>query len=305
MSAPRPTPAGDWAREPERSSMPVLRLMVWLSLTLGRRLSRAVLYPIAAYFVLFAPRARRASKDYLRRVLGRPARVADGFRHVLSFASVVHDRVYWLRGRFELFDVQLRGEEHLAALRAEQRGIVFVGGHFGSFEALRVLGDQHGIDARMLMFPDNARMVTAALAAINPALTDSVIALGRPDSVIRVQQHLAQGGCVGILADRTLGAERQRALPFLGDPAPFPLGPFRLAAMLGAPVVFMAGAYLGANRYQLVFEPVVDFATVPVEERRRAIEAAQARYVALLEAQCRATPWNWFNFYDFWHVPPT
>lgn len=304
MSTPRDTRAGEWAREPERSSMAVLRLMVFLSLTLGRRLSRSVLYPIAAYFFLFAPKARRASKDYLRRVTGQPPRMADGFRQVFSFASVVHDRVYWLRGRFDLFDVQVSGEQHVAALRQQQRGIVFVGGHFGSFEALRVLGEQHGIDARMLMFPDNARMVTATLTAINPALADSVIALGRPDSVIRVQQHLAGGGCVGILADRTLSADRQRTLPFLGAPAPFPLGPFRLAAMLRAPVVFMAGAYLGANRYHLLFEPVVDFAAVAVEDRAHAIEAAQQRYVALLEAQCRATPWNWFNFYDFWDAPP-
>lgn len=303
MSTPRDTRAGEWAREPERSSMAVLRLMVFLSLTLGRRLSRSVLYPIAAYFFLFAPKARRASKDYLRRVTGQPPRMADGFRQVFSFASVVHDRVYWLRGRFDLFDVQVSGEQHVAELRQQQRGIVFVGGHFGSFEALRVLGEQHGIDARMLMFPDNARMVTATLTAINPALADSVIALGRPDSVIRVQQHLAGGGCVGILADRTLSADRQRALPFLGAPAPFPLGPFRLAAMLRAPVVFMAGAYLGANRYHLLFEPVVDFAAVAVEDRAHAIEAAQQRYVALLEAQCRATPWNWFNFYDFWDAP--
>ena len=26
-----------------------------------------------------------------------------------------------------------------------------------------------------------------------------------------------------------------------------------------------------------------------------------ARYVALLEAYCRSDPYNWFNFYDFWH----
>jgi hypothetical protein len=28
-----------------------------------------------------------------------------------------------------------------------------------------------------------------------------------------------------------------------------------------------------------------------------------AQYVAQLERYCRAAPYNWFNFYDFWHSP--
>ena len=268
----------------------------------GRRLSRVVLYPIAAYFVVFAPKAKRASKAYLRRALGRTARLPNGFRHVLTFASVVHDRVYWLRGRHDLFEIEVIGESHLATLRQQGRGMVFAGGHFGSFEALRAVGERHGIDTRMLMFPDNARKVTAALTSINPALANSVIALGRPDSVLRVRDHLQNGGSVGILADRMLGDDKSRDIPFLGEPAPFPVGPWRLAAMLAAPVVFMAGCYLGGNRYQLVFEPIIDFAQVPAEKRASAMQEAQDRFVELLEARCRQAPWNWFNFYDFWHA---
>ena len=302
MTPPTQVASAEWATRPERSSMAVLRFMVWLSLFLGRRLSRVVLYPIAAYFVVFAPKAMRASKAYLSRALGRTARLPDGFRHVLTFASVVHDRVYWLRGRHDLFEIEVIGESHLATLRQQGRGMVFAGGHFGSFEALRVVGERHGIDTRMLMFPDNARKVTAALTSINPALANSVIGLGRPDSVLRVRDHLQNGGSVGILADRMLGEDKSRDIPFLGEPAPFPVGPWRLAAMLGAPVVFMAGCYLGGNRYQLVFEPIIDFAQVPAEKRASAMQEAQDRFVELLEARCRQAPWNWFNFYDFWHA---
>ena len=302
MTPPTQVASAEWATRPERSSMAVLRFMVWLSLFLGRRLSRLVLYPIAAYFVVFAPKAKRASQAYLRRALGRTARLPDGFRHVLTFASVVHDRVYWLRGRHDLFEIEVIGESHLATLRQQGRGMVFAGGHFGSFEALRVVGERHGIDTRMLMFPDNARKVTAALTSINPALANSVIGLGRPDSVLRVRDHLQNGGSVGILADRMLGDDKSRDIPFLGEPAPFPVGPWRLAAMLGAPVVFMAGCYLGGNRYQLVFEPIIDFAQVPAEKRASAMQEAQDRFVELLEARCRQAPWNWFNFYDFWHA---
>ena len=46
-----------------------LRVMTWISLKLGRGASRIVLYGIAAYFLAFAPTARRMSRRYLQRVL--------------------------------------------------------------------------------------------------------------------------------------------------------------------------------------------------------------------------------------------
>lgn len=309
--SPRRAPAGDtppamhWAAQHERSNLPILRFMTWLSLTLGRRLSRVVLYGIAAYFVAFSPKARRASKAYLRRVLGREPRLREGYRHVLSFASVIHDRVYWLSDRADVFDVEVVGDADVLALRgtdpAAPRGIVFVGAHLGSFEALRVLGDLHGLNASMLMYPDNAQKINAVLAAINPRLLDRTIALGRPDSLLRVRDRLAAGECVGALADRRLGTEAGLVHDFLGTPAHFPLGPFRMAAMLKAPVVFMAGLYLGGRRYQVRLAPVIDFGSVPLAGREAAIAQAQRAYVAHLAAACHAAPYNWFNFYDFWH----
>jgi predicted LPLAT superfamily acyltransferase len=286
--------------------MAVLRLMTWLSLVLGRRFSRIILYPIAAYFVLFSPQAKRASKHYLHRVLHRPVDIRDGFRHVLSFASVVHDRIYWLRDRTELFDVSITGEPLVAELRQSGRGVIFMGAQVGSFEALRMLGNRHGLDVRMLMYPDNARMVTQTLAAINPSVRDHVIALGRSDAILRVRDHLQEGGCVGILADRHLKEDHDKArqIEFLGAPASFPAGPFRLAALLRAPVVFMAGMYLGENRYHLHFEHIADFADVSPQERETVMQQAQERFVLLLEERCREAPWNWFNFYDFWNASP-
>jgi predicted LPLAT superfamily acyltransferase len=38
----------------------------------------------------------------------------------------------------------------------------------------------------------------------------------------------------------------------------------------------------------------------PTGERDQGVRAALERYVATLEALCRAAPYNWFNFFDFW-----
>jgi len=118
--------SADWAQQPERSNLAILRLMVWISLTFGRRIGRVVLYGIAAYYVLFAAAARRASRAYLGRALGRWAEWSDGFRHVLSFASAIHDRIYLLNDRFDLFDIEIVGAEALHAALAQQPGALLI-----------------------------------------------------------------------------------------------------------------------------------------------------------------------------------
>ncbi|EQD39818.1 lipid A biosynthesis acyltransferase, partial [mine drainage metagenome] len=102
--------AARWAERRERGSLALLRLMARFSLRVGRRPGRLVLYVIAAYYFLFAPRARRASRRYLTRALGRRPRPSERFRHVLAFATTIHDRVYLLSDRFDPFDLEIRGE---------------------------------------------------------------------------------------------------------------------------------------------------------------------------------------------------
>jgi predicted LPLAT superfamily acyltransferase len=114
--------AAAWLHQRERSNLAILRLMVWISLTLGRRVGRLVLYGIALYFLFFSPQARRASRNYLGRSLGRWAEWSDGYRHVLAFASTIHDRVYLLNDRFDLFDIEVHGSRSPACSAGQTAG---------------------------------------------------------------------------------------------------------------------------------------------------------------------------------------
>ena len=302
-----------WAAEPERSSLPALKVMVWIALRCGRRLARAVLVVVVFYFVLFSPRQRRASRRYLDRALGREASWWDGYRHVFCFAATVLDRVYLLRGQTTWLDLHAQGTRMMDARVALGKGVYMMGAHLGSFEVLRATGlganapGKPAVDITMLMYPDNARMINSVLAAIAPEARPRIIALGRPEAMLAVRDRLAAGGLVGVLADRTLPLESDRSgvmwLPFLGRPAPFSDGPFRLAELLRQPVIFMAGLYCGGGRYEVHFEQLADFSQRlrdPAEREAR-LAQAMAAYVARLESLCRARPYNWFNFHDFWH----
>jgi predicted LPLAT superfamily acyltransferase len=301
VSAPNLLRRAEWAQRPERSNMGMLRAMTWISLRLGRPTARVVLAGISLYFLLAAPAARRASRAFLTRALGRRPRLPELFRHFHTFASCTHDRVYLLNDRFDLFDIQVHGATTFEEVLASGRGAFLIGAHMGSFEVVRALGRQRpSLRVAMVMYEQNARKINAALAAINPAAVQEIIPLGRLDSMLQVRARLDDGVALGILGDRTLAEDATLPVQFLGDTAAFPLGPMRLAAMLRRPVLFMTGLYLGGNRYAVHFEPLADFTAVEPGERDAAIGRAVSAYAASLERHCRAEPFNWFNFFDFW-----
>lgn len=294
-----------WLKTRERSNMPMLRMMSWISLRLGRRVARSVLHLIAVYFVLFSPDSRRASLSYLPRALGRPATWLDLYRHFFCFAATIHDRIYLINRRYDLFDIDIQGKETIHPLIDAGKGVLLMGAHLGSFEVLRAIGRQlPGLRVAMVMHEDNAQKINTMLAAINPEASMDVIPLGRIDSMLKVQERLDDGMLVGMLSDRTLGNEPMAQVDLLGSTAALPTGPFRMAALLRRPVVFMAGLYLGENRYQVHFETLADFSDTPRGQRDQAVEMAVARYTELLNRYTRLAPYNWFNFFDYWQSVP-
>ncbi|HVA15609.1 MAG TPA: hypothetical protein VNF99_20350 [Stellaceae bacterium] len=293
-----------WATRGERGAMAAIRLIVWIALRLGRSATRLLLYPICLYFLAFSRASRRASGDYLRRALGREPRLAERFRHYHGFAACVLDRVYLLNNQLALFEVHAENDDIPKAEIARNEGCFLFGAHIGSFEILRALGHQQpGLKLSLLMYEENARKINSVLDAINPDLALEVIALGQPGAMLAVEQRLDQGHIIGILADRglSLDDEEHISVDFLGRPARFPLGPFRLASILQRRVILMAGLYRGGRRYDVYFERLADFTGLPRETRPDAIAQAVRDYVARLEHFCRIAPYNWFNFYDFWH----
>jgi predicted LPLAT superfamily acyltransferase len=308
-AAGAPAPV-DWTASEERSNMLALKVMAWIALHLGRRIARWVLIPVTLYFLLFSPTAKRHSRRFLARALGREARIGDGWRHVHAFASVVLDRLYFVRGALDEFDLQVSGGELVDATLAEGGGAFLLGAHVGSFEALQAVGaSRPGMRVAMVMYPDNARMIHAVLHSVAPDFQLRIIPIGRPGSTLAIREWLDGGGLVGLLGDRFPPPEAGVAArgdgverPFLGVPARFTDGPMRLAQLLRRRVIFMVGLYRGGRRYDVRFEELADFRqrVDDAAERDRALQAAIAAYVARLEALAREAPYNWFNFHDFW-----
>lgn len=283
----------------------LLRLIVWIATSISRRMARLLLYPISAYFMLTAGDSRRASQKYLARVLQRKPRMVEVFRHFHCFAGALLDRVFFLKGRADLFDARVIDDAYAAQDSATRgSGVFLMGAHYGSFEAVRLVSrTDERLKLVLLMYEENAKKIGSLMAAINPQAQQEIVPLGNLGAMLTVKERLDEGAIIGILADRTFSDEKTCVLPFLGEPAAFPVGPFKMAAMMRKPVFFMAGIYRGGNRYDIHLEKIADFSQRDAnssQSMQEAIDAAMRNYVARIEYFCREAPYNWFNFYDFW-----
>jgi predicted LPLAT superfamily acyltransferase len=292
-----------WLEQRERGSLAAMKGGVRLLLSVGHTFGRLLLYPTCAYFFASSREARAASRAYLDRVLGRPARLMDVLRHYLTFAKTLHDRVYFLAGRTAEFEIEQHGLNALEMTLAKGKGCVLLGAHLGSFEVLRVLGTlERKLPVNVLLYPDNSSNADAVASDLCPELKQRVIPLGRPDTLLRVHECLERGEIVGILGDRTLKSDKTVRCDFFGQPATFPQGPLLLASILKAPVILFFGLFEGGRRYTIHFELFTDELQIARRDRSAQLQPWIARYAARLEHYCRLAPYNWFNFYDFWRA---
>lgn len=284
-----------WLAQRERGTLTALRTISWITRRVGYGAGRALLHPICLYFIVFSRSARRASREYLGRMLGRPPGFAEVYRHYHTFASSILDRVLLVTGRLEEFTLAIEGPDVVARALAQGRGLLLLGAHLGSFELCRAAGTtQPGLVVNVVMHEGNAGKINAWMREIAPDRLPRLIAPGRPETMLEIRDVLARGEVVAMLGDRPIGNSPTLAVDFLGSPAQFPTGPLRLARSLRVPVVLFFGLYRAPRCYDVNFEWLC------ADAGDADVPALVRTYAARLEAFARVAPFNWFNFYDFW-----
>jgi predicted LPLAT superfamily acyltransferase len=310
----RPRPAGGphWARIQERGTRFGLRIALQTYRLLGRRGLRFLTEFIAAYFFLTGGAARRASRDYLQRLfdssgplpgLPRKPGLWDQYRHVRTFAQSYVDRfLAWM----DAGEVEVRFPEEAAfqAQLASGQGALFLSAHLGNLDMLRGLGATRGIRGlNAVVYSEHVVRFQDLLKEINPRYTANLIHIPEvtPGTAMVLEDKVAKGESLFLVGDRPPASDNGRtvAVPFLGREAPFPMGPMLLAHLLQCPV-YLFFCFQDGQGYRVNLEPFADRVELPRRGREEAIKTWVARYAAAVEVRCRATPFQWFNFYDFW-----
>jgi predicted LPLAT superfamily acyltransferase len=292
-----------WQSRPEGGGRFAMWLIRTIALYGGRRLGRLFLYPITLYFYFRRAPERQASRQYLQRVFGRPAMPWQVFRHLHCYAATTLDRIFLLAHGEKGFRIEIDGLDLLERQLALGQGVLLLGSHQGSFEALRAIGARRpDLLLRVVLDKQKTPAMTELLEALAPEVGAYVIDASKDGASIALAMAEAchSGQVVAMLADRGRDREVLRHAPLLGSPAPFPTTPWLLAHTLQVPVVLCFGLYLGGNRYRLIFEPMAERVEIPRHNRGPALDTFIASYAQRLEHYIRVAPYNWFNFYDFW-----
>jgi len=291
-----------WQKHKERSTPLTLQTICWIALHLGRSVARLLLYPISGYFLLFAPKQRRASLNYLNRVLGRPAHWLDVAKHIHCFASTILDRVYLITAQFDELSIQFPSENMPLNYSKNGTGCLLLGSHVGSFEVLRSYAVKKcPLPIKILMYEGQTPMIVQIFNALNPKVAETMITLNeRPSSLLQIKEAIDTGHAVGMLGDRVMGKEKTVPCMLLGVKIELPVAPILIAATLKVPLIVFFGIYQGEKNYQIHFNLLAEQVVLTRKNRQQDIQRYAQQYADLLEIQIRKSPYNWFNFYDYW-----
>ncbi|MFP8735228.1 glycosyltransferase family 2 protein [Klebsiella aerogenes] len=308
-----------WARQQEVKGLWGMRLMLLVWRLLGRKAFSLLLYPVVGVYWLTAATARRASQQWITRAREQlSARqmpippTLTSYRHFLRFGEAMLDKIASWRGELQF------GRDVVFAAGAEEtlnisdpRGKLLLASHLGDVEACRALAQLQGSKTiNALVFSENAQRFKQIMAEMAPQAGLNLMPVTDigPETAMLLQEKLDRGEWIAIVGDR-IAVNPQRGgewrvcwSRFMGQSAPFPQGPFILAAILRCPVNLIF-ALRQQSKLRIYCEPFADPLLLPRAERQQALQHIIDRYAERLEHYALQSPLDWFNFFDFWHLP--
>jgi predicted LPLAT superfamily acyltransferase len=303
-----------WAQVGETGAVAGMWLLYAVARVLGRWPFRLALAPVVLYYVLRQPLARAASLEYLTRLeahcgaLGHRPGWRDVFRHVNLFAETLLDKALAVGGRYPFGAMRFEGREVMLESLAAGRGGVLLTAHLGALEVLRAAaGMRVGLRLNVLVHTRHAERFNAVLRRLDPSTEINLLQVSEfsPGAAAALADRVERGEWVVIAGDRVPlsgSATGVAWVDFLGRKAPFPVGPWVLAAALHCQVILITNVHEG-DSYRVRYRRLSEQVELPRATRQAALAAYVQDYARHLEVLCRASPYDWFNFYPFWESP--
>jgi KDO2-lipid IV(A) lauroyltransferase len=241
------------------------------------------------------PAERAAARRTLAVVTGATGARLDALttRLFAEFAMCFADLVSTNREPPQRLDAVIGGMTGVEGLGALTTGVVSVTAHVGNWDmAGRLL-------ARVGARPTSVVVAAEEAAALEPWVRRDgggvrFVPRTQPTVVLGLLAGLRRGEAVGMQGDRALGTGGDVLVDFFGRPAPFPIGPFRLAAAARVPVLSAFCTLGPALRYDMIAHP-------PLVLTKGSEEDALRTWVRHLEHLVEERPTQWFNFFDIWN----
>ena len=194
------------------------------------------------------------------------------------------------------------GDERLVAASREGRGAILLTAHVGNFELGGLFLAQLGLKVAAVYVPDPSPVIEKHREDARRMLGVRGLPIDTsPFAFLPVRKALEENTFVAIQGDRDVSGTGRR-MPFFGKSASFPVGPFRLAQVSGAPIFPVFVLQEDDGRYRTIVEEAIRVPNARGVEGETAVVAALAFFVASMERTIRAYPSQWYLFTRFWEA---
>ena len=249
-------------------------------------------------FALALPETRQRILRNLRRVKGQRSFLSeqrDVVQTFNSYASCLAESLGIDRADGQNTELSLLGREHLRSALELGRGVIMVTAHIGPWDcAARLLAKDFSADVIVVMLAEPDEAARKVHDAVRERSGVRVMHVGdHPLDALPLLRHVRGGGVVAIQLDRAAPAGRVLNVELFGAAESMPEGPFRLAALSGAPIVPIFAHRLGYFRYEISIEAPISVSrqATPAELQLAATRAAQA-----MQSFISRHPTEWFHF---------
>lgn len=295
-----------WLQVREVGSRTGIRIVLALGRLAGYRAARALTAAVATWYAMVAPGARRSLQEFHRRAVGRSS-FGLAWRTIFSFAESILDRAFVAMGRASIFRLTVDAPDGLLDPGAPPKGHLVLGAHLGTLEMARAFAVTERVSFSMWMHAAPSTGLYRELRRLDPRFHESLIPMGSEaeavEALLVVRDRIQAGHYVGVLADRVWPTGPRIRLPFLGREREFPLGPFKAAVALKAPVLLAFLVKTGHRDYRLVLRPLESGDAdpgAPTRDRDARTRDLAMQYVRGLEEAARRFPTQWYHFFPFW-----
>jgi len=284
-----------------------LRLIFTVMPRLPRLLHPPVAAATALIFFLILKRERRAVIGNLRRVSGKRGLALQWkvYKVFYSFCDLMVSYCFVPQATHSqllgmLVDAQ-DGGARLKQYLAAGNGLIVWTAHLGNWEfASRLLSMYGRVNVARVVEDKPAEITLRNLMASERLKT--VDLKGGVQATIELLQALRGNEIVAMQGDRVY-QRHTLDVPFFSQPTSFPLGPFLLSQVSGAPVLPVFAVRRGWLRYQVLMGDLIPAPSrVTRGDGDAGLYEAMCQAVGFLEKTLTTHYDQWMNYFDFWPV---
>jgi KDO2-lipid IV(A) lauroyltransferase len=193
-----------------------------------------------------------------------------------------------------------QGLDNYRAAQAKGKGILYLTGHFSSWELLPTAHALHGYPLSFITRPLDNLPLEHHLLRIRESKGNQVI--GKKNSARQILRTLKSGGSVGILMDQNTSLQEGMFVDFFGLPAATSTSIALLALRTDAPILPGYLTPLRKGRYKIKFLPPIE--VIRTGDRTRDLEVNTRKINEVLERIIREQPESWLWGHKRWKYQP-